>query len=65
MCPHPQINLITHIQYLPDSCVARTCDRKLIDIPSLRRLADEVWAGAADEIVRFLDIAVSERPFEL
>ena len=40
-------------------------NRKLIDIPSLRRLADEVWAGAADEIVRFLDIAVSERPFEL
>ena len=40
-------------------------NRKLIDIPSLRRLADEVWNGAADEIVRFLDIAVNELPFEL
>ncbi len=38
---------------------------KLIDIPSLRRLANEVWNGAADEIERFLDIAVNERPFEL
>jgi hypothetical protein len=40
-------------------------NRKLIDLPSLRRLADEVWTGGADEIERFLDVAVSERPFVL
>ena len=40
-------------------------NRKLIDLRSLRRLADEVWIGGADEIERFLDVAVSEQPFAL
>ena len=40
-------------------------NRKLIDLPSLRSLADKVWPGGADEIERFLDIAVSEQPFAI
>ena len=32
---------------------------------ALRQLADEVWEGGADEIERFLDIAMSNRPFAL
>ncbi len=36
-----------------------------IDRDPLRRLADEVWEGGADEIERFLDIAMSNRPFAL
>lgn len=38
---------------------------KDIDRASLRQLADEVWEGGADEIERFLDIAMSNRPFAL
>lgn len=34
-----------------------------IDRHSLRLLADEVWEGGADEVERFLEIAVSDEPF--
>lgn len=40
-------------------------NREKIDLPSLRRLAAEVWEGGADEIEQFLDIATSSRPFNL
>ena len=40
-------------------------NRKLIDLPSLRLLAEEVWIGAGDDIVEFLDIAVSDQPFPI
>lgn len=36
-----------------------------IDRASLRKLADEVWEGGADEIDRFLDIVMNNRPFTL
>lgn len=40
-------------------------NRDRIDIPSLRQLAEELWVGGGDDIVRFLDIAVSEEPFPI
>lgn len=36
-----------------------------IDRASLRQLADEVWVGGADEIEKFIEIAMSNRPFVL
>jgi len=36
-----------------------------IDRGALRRLADEVWEGDGEEIERFLDIALSARPFPM
>jgi len=34
-----------------------------INRDDLRRLADEVWEGGADEIEQFLEIALSDQPF--
>ena len=36
-----------------------------IDRGALRRLADEVWEGGAEEIERFLEIALSDQPFPM
>lgn len=38
-------------------------NRKLIDLASLRLLAEEVSGGAGDEVVKFLDLAFNEQPF--
>ena len=43
--------------------VRANCD--LINRESLRRLAAQVWESGADEIERFLDIAMSNKPFAL
>ena len=34
-----------------------------IDVSILRRLADQIWQGAADDIEQFLDLAMSGTPF--
>lgn len=40
-------------------------NRDSIDLKSLRSLASQVWSDGADEIERFLDIAMSNKPFAL
>ena len=34
-----------------------------IQLADLRRLADEIWEDGGEEIERFLEIAVSDKPF--
>ena len=36
-----------------------------IDRVALRRLAGEVWEGGGGEMERFLEIALSDRPFPM
>lgn len=36
-----------------------------IDRPAVRRLADLIWKGAADEIERFIEIAPTDAPFPI
>jgi hypothetical protein len=40
-------------------------NRERIREADLRRLAGLVWEGGADEIVSFVDIAQSDRPFPI
>ena len=42
-----------------------TANRDRIRDDDLRRLAGLVWAGGADEIVSFIEIALSDRPFPI
>ena len=40
-------------------------NRADIDVPELRRLAEQIWQGAADDIERFLELAMTGKPFSV
>ena len=40
-------------------------NRANIDVPVLRRLADQIWQGAADDIERFIELAMTGEPFSV
>jgi hypothetical protein len=48
-----------------DFCRITLPNRERINLTLLRQLADEVWSGGGDDIVKLLDIAVSDKPFPI